>query len=780
MYESAPSSPKRRPIAFLPPPDPSNPSPNQLIYHPKTNSSHPSDTTPDADVGSPMQGVLDLSSDVAESSNGIPHPESIDVDGTPEDIRRRFFPTADIDDPNIEWMKDATSKPKQADSPNAIRYDLNGTPIPQELQSTLPTHLGLHHHGEEQDRAGYTLDELLLLSRSTVPAQRASMLGVLGKISSQAGPGPEDEVMRNKILALALEALPERGSVGIRAVEVLWIGTVDFYRRCGLSLSTPHVGNDPFDITPLVPLPDLLREATHHLRPATQTLPIHSLTQLLEVVVHLATTAPSAPEIILHTPNLVPSILHTFVASSATSPDPNAISLVDALVCASRSHARVIVEEGIADTVLKFVLVPDDNPLLLIETLKLYTSLGRYGLYANAVSSTADGLAALTRYVMGAETYQGSGQRLEVAVRYLKLLETWITCAIDPHKTSTPHDILWSQVVGWGWAQEVLSLRQAVLLYRRNHHSEGVSTKPIRDLLTSIQGVLSAWLEGCRVNGVRAGESEREEVVKHFEDVELRQAENELLSTLVDDSLSLVQAGSIPDVALPQFSAKVRCIHAAVRLTDLCTTSTDSTAGIFRGPLTEEALIKISDLCVKLAGHSAWERKERLSPYEHGLLQPMSSLLSATAALQLRSNNPNPAQRLLLPSLSVSCLLPGDEGLASHLFGAIINTVTPALVSQQLGWKDVPQDAGGIQVILPFLQSVDRVVEDEEDTAPLERLAPFTTTKHSIQEATTLSYAQVQRQRNATTSRSGSAPNLPLQADWCFIPLDALLHSTLR
>ena len=44
---------------------------------------------------------------------------------------------------------------------------------------SLPTHLGIHHHAEGS-RAGYTLDELLLLTRSGVGVQRSTTLEVLG------------------------------------------------------------------------------------------------------------------------------------------------------------------------------------------------------------------------------------------------------------------------------------------------------------------------------------------------------------------------------------------------------------------------------------------------------------------------------------------------------------------------------------------------------------------------------------------------------------------------
>jgi len=71
-------------------------------------------------------------------------------EGTPEDIRRRFFPGAPAFDPSLEWVQPAepTGSTSSTSPASAVRFDLDGKPIPAELSSSLPTHLGLHHHAE--------------------------------------------------------------------------------------------------------------------------------------------------------------------------------------------------------------------------------------------------------------------------------------------------------------------------------------------------------------------------------------------------------------------------------------------------------------------------------------------------------------------------------------------------------------------------------------------------------------------------------------------------------
>ena len=46
----------------------------------------------------------------------------------------------------------------------------------------MPEYVGLHHHGEEADRAGYTLEELFLLSRSNFLQQRVLAINTLARI----------------------------------------------------------------------------------------------------------------------------------------------------------------------------------------------------------------------------------------------------------------------------------------------------------------------------------------------------------------------------------------------------------------------------------------------------------------------------------------------------------------------------------------------------------------------------------------------------------------------
>ena len=64
----------------------------------------------------------------------------------------------------------------------------------------MPEYLGLHHHGEEADRAGYTLEELFLLSRSNFLPQRVLAVNTLARII--------EKVIKHSLIYRSVWALP--------------------------------------------------------------------------------------------------------------------------------------------------------------------------------------------------------------------------------------------------------------------------------------------------------------------------------------------------------------------------------------------------------------------------------------------------------------------------------------------------------------------------------------------------------------------------------------------
>ncbi|XP_037358157.1 RNA polymerase II-associated protein 1 [Talpa occidentalis] len=84
------------------------------------------------------------------------------------------------------------------------RFSLQGELLAPDVD--LPTHLGLHHHGEEAERAGYSLQELFHLTRSQVAQQRALALHVVAQVIDRAQAGEFGDRLVGSVLRLLLDA----------------------------------------------------------------------------------------------------------------------------------------------------------------------------------------------------------------------------------------------------------------------------------------------------------------------------------------------------------------------------------------------------------------------------------------------------------------------------------------------------------------------------------------------------------------------------------------------
>ncbi|KAJ6153831.1 RNA polymerase II-associated protein 1 N-terminal [Penicillium chermesinum] len=119
------------------------------------------------------------------------------------DLQSHYFPEMTHDPQSLSWLRPPTGDEDDPDStspyhpaseaisisPSAIRFSLRGTILPPETSLSIPTTMGLHHHGDDPQAAGYTIPELAILSRSTFPAQRCVAWQVLGRILFRLGKG---------------------------------------------------------------------------------------------------------------------------------------------------------------------------------------------------------------------------------------------------------------------------------------------------------------------------------------------------------------------------------------------------------------------------------------------------------------------------------------------------------------------------------------------------------------------------------------------------------------
>ena len=91
-------------------------------------------------------------------------------------------------------------------SDHEARFDLNGVLVTNE--TLLTGREGLHHHGNDPHRAGYTLNELLILIESTFPSQKILALNMVGKIMERSNHGLYDGVFDESIAQSLLTKTP--------------------------------------------------------------------------------------------------------------------------------------------------------------------------------------------------------------------------------------------------------------------------------------------------------------------------------------------------------------------------------------------------------------------------------------------------------------------------------------------------------------------------------------------------------------------------------------------
>ncbi|KAL0260599.1 hypothetical protein SLS55_004289 [Diplodia seriata] len=118
-----------------------------------------------------------------------------------QDLHDKYFPDLAADPQSLLWAAPLPTPGSEADKQSPyhpslrsldakdIRFGFNGAIIPPKVARDMSVSLGLHHHGEAPEAAGYTIPELALLARSKVPAQRCMAFQTLGRILFRLGRG---------------------------------------------------------------------------------------------------------------------------------------------------------------------------------------------------------------------------------------------------------------------------------------------------------------------------------------------------------------------------------------------------------------------------------------------------------------------------------------------------------------------------------------------------------------------------------------------------------------
>lgn len=107
-----------------------------------------------------------------------------------DQLHEKYFPDLPKETSKLAWMTTPmpSHKVSSYEAIGEMRFDFKGNLVElDEKSQNTPTHLGLHHHSDNPQLAGYTLAELVHLSRSVVPTQRCLGIQMLGRILHKLG-----------------------------------------------------------------------------------------------------------------------------------------------------------------------------------------------------------------------------------------------------------------------------------------------------------------------------------------------------------------------------------------------------------------------------------------------------------------------------------------------------------------------------------------------------------------------------------------------------------------
>ncbi|KAF8752630.1 RPAP1-like, C-terminal [Rhizoctonia solani] len=690
----------------------------------------------------------------------FPRLDPIDTQATPEAIRQQYFPNEPKNNPNLAWMADL---PEIPDTPvtseyayidgmgekfiirEEVGFGLDGTPIPQEIAKEMPAHDGLHHNSRvficsrhsvgtlepflRSFDIGYTLGDLLHLTRSTAPMQRAMALDALARLIIRVGrcelgtwfprsdncedrdradsTQTENKVvlpaakLRKLVIDSATSALSERGAVGTRAVDCLYAALVVWDHDLEL------VDNVELSLRPVG-----ANESNLHVMPSNYVTPEAASSEpgldemKCAVSPEKRSRAPpgshfpgSSPKLCAYLFSLDPPIPTPLIQSSLI---PFAIRLLTILARSSRQNANLLLDP--TDTLLRFVAVlpPEDvPPTLLIATLDLYSVLGQYGMYAHIATTAADSFDALSKYVR-------MRKDPSLSKSWLRLRMVWTACSIDPHSTTPPHEILWSQVEGWRWTEDTITWAQ--------------DTEVEIGVIAEAWGALAIWLEGAAVNGVRAGAMEP-------------------IARLAD-SLS---EGGLAFWSKDQSIIDAYFVYAAFRL-DLALL-----------PQT------ISQLIDNIALNPIWSMvysQHTTPPYAYARLTPLGLCMGAFLLLARRIDFLRGSDWLKSALITLHRLGPSCADIAARL----LHEIGTALIEEpNLSHLSSHLTETSWNALLPFL------LHDLQPNSEL-IVAPVMPSSASVSHITT----QLLPSR---PSLGGKLCGLPARRDWTMNPLDHLLHS---
>ena len=711
---------------------------------------------------------------------------------TSEQIRDKYFPNESDNLPlSLQWTRELDQE-EQSKPSNTIRFDFSGHAIPDGRAAEDESwQAGLHHHGSEQHRAGYSLSELLHLARSTLPSQRILALQTLERVFCQyleRSPLAEEGESFDKLACNALSDDNIRGKAAVVAswyVEDRQLSTRSAALRClrsclfttlagpcpvrgvavqyskarGGTAATYDLKSDDFGLA-LVPL---LCNAL-----ARGAMPSSDLEISLNILHWLCSRSLAICAALAARPDDISSITKMCISNRqwpATKleerPMAVGLQLLLTLVSSQRSTAASLVERGNIDVLLRFLAVPPwvmgegegKNMWVYFDlTLQIYAVLASYGIYSDVLQRGYSVLPAIQDWIRTVEVDTDDNLQLLALRSSLKCLSLWTVCAIDPHQTQGHHDIGWSHVADW-WDC-------ALACGKRLTASSSFSSAPVAvTAAAETISLLHNWLDCAEQNGQLIQARVEQEVASTMENclVLIDQLCTRILQSSEEMSVQLSGQYLQPfwKTGLSQTQQLAELCEGADKVVRFITEKPH----IMAVPVT--AKHRLLQAARSILSGRFWNRLDHDDAIQTGVAGLRRSIVAfCCRAVESFSSD------LYVDYLRILVVLRrGEEGIAERWIMKVLPAKTLAITSSDL------------LVLRPFLAEMLRPTMDPL-TAPLHvtsRSLPITSTLFANVPLTN-DEEDLDPLSGATLWKSCST-GLPLRPDWPLIALDDLLHS---
>lgn len=351
-------------------------------------------------------------------------PESVTEDKTSnlshiKDLVNSGLNMSVIEEKKLEWIGDIKIE-SNIQNIYTARFGLDGKLLPYVIENKTTVD-GLHHHGEDQHRPGYTLDELYMFLRKNHAPQRILALDVLSKLINNAH--LYDSILNKPLLSSLLDsgililfrmalddtniaiitnALKAMGNLFSRKADRKLLTSLSGC-NCDVALPVylvPDAEMDPAELNKssdfdLVVLDLILGTLRTDLILRLQyivfnmNIGLSSLLDISEILIGIAFRGEEYALQVFET-NLF-SHMYTLTFKNLQSNDlsESFIFLIRVICSRSKKCALKVLELNILDSVFSYINNPTKTPLLL-ECLYLWQTFFEYKLAGQTITEVAN------------------------------------------------------------------------------------------------------------------------------------------------------------------------------------------------------------------------------------------------------------------------------------------------------------------------------------------------------------------------------------------------------